>query len=87
MGLKICKSTTANIAFMPLGRDQYRPSTFVILLTFSNLAVLIILKSYGQASCGNSNSPTAQMLGRWLQWPALVPKTNIGTCPPLTSNH
>jgi len=24
---------------LPLGRDEYRPSTFVILLSFSNLAV------------------------------------------------
>lgn len=43
---------------------EYRPSAFVILIICSNLAVLIILKSYGQASCGNSIIPTAQMRDR-----------------------
>jgi len=49
---------------------QYGTSAFVILIICSNLAVLMILKSSGQASCGNSipiaiGTPTAQMLGRW----------------------
>jgi len=47
-----------------IGAKEYRPSAFVILIIFSNLAVIIIFKSYGQASCGNSIFPTAQMLDR-----------------------
>jgi hypothetical protein len=57
------RSTAANKRICAIGAEEYRPSTFVILLSFSNLAVYKL--SYGQASCGNSNFPTAQMPGRY----------------------
>jgi len=48
-----------------IGADEYRPLAFVILFSSCNLAA--VNKIYRQAGLTESNSPTAQMLGRYLQ--------------------
>ena len=57
-------AAAANKGFAKYGRQNIALKTLVILIGFCNLAVVI--KSYGQASSGNSNSRTSQSPERWL---------------------
>ena len=46
--------------------EEHRPSTFVILINFSNLAV--IKKVTAKPAIGTQNTQPSQSLERWLQF-------------------